>query len=241
MNKKEIFENAEQLCNAAAAYIVNLSNKCIAKKGRFTIALSGGKTPQKLYTMLAKAEYTKKLDWKNIFIFWGDERYVPFSDSNNNSHMAKLSLLNNVPVPAENIFTIPVNFKPAMAASSYEATLRTFFKENIPAFDLILLGIGDNGHTASLFPFSTILQEDKRLVKEVYVDEVKMFRITFTVPLINNAANILFLVTGKEKSEIVKKVFSATKNPEKYPAQLIQGKTIWYLDKAAASQLKIKK
>ena len=241
MNKKEIFEDAEQLCNAAATFIVNLSNKCIAKKGRFTIALSGGNTPLKLYALLAKAEYAKSLDWKNIFIFWGDERYVPFSDVNNNSHMAMLTLLNNVPVPAENIFPIPVNFKPAIAASSYESTLLTFFKENIPSFDLILLGIGDNGHTASLFPFSDILKEDKRLVKEVYVAEVNMFRITFTVPLINNAANILFLVTGKEKSEIIKTVFSASKNPGKYPAQLIKGKTIWYLDKAAASQLKIKK
>lgn len=241
MNKKEIFEDAEQLCNAAAEYIVNLSNKCIGKKGRFTIALSGGNTPLKLYALLAKAKYAKSLDWKNIFIFWGDERCVPFSDKNNNSHMAMLTLLNNVPLPAENIFPIPVNFKPAIAASSYESTLLTFFKERIPVFDLILLGIGDNGHTASLFPFTDILHEDKKLVKEVYVEEVNMFRISFTVPLINNAANILFLVTGKEKSEIIKTVFSATKNPEKYPVQFIQGKTIWYLDKAAASQLKIKK
>ena len=221
--------------------IFSYSNKCIGKKGRFTIALSGGNTPLKLYALLAKAKYAKSLDWKNIFIFWGDERCVPFSDKNNNSHMAMLTLLNNVPLPAENIFPIPVNFKPAIAASSYESTLLTFFKERIPAFDLILLGIGDNGHTASLFPFTDILHEDKKLVKEVYVEEVKMFRISFTVPLINNAANILFLVTGKEKSEIIKTVFSATKNPEKYPVQFIQGKTIWYLDKAAASQLKIKK
>ncbi len=241
MNKKEIFEDPEQLCNAAADYIINLSNKCIIKKGRFTIALSGGNTPLKLYALLAKAENAKKLDWKNIFIFWGDERCVPFSDRNNNSHMAMLTLLNNVPVPAENIFPIPVNFKPETAAASYEATLLTFFKEKIPTFDLILLGLGDNGHTASLFPFTDILHENKKLVKEVYLEEVKMFRISFTLPLINNAANILFLVTGKEKSGIIKIVFSAIKNPEKYPAQFIQGKTTWYLDNAAASQLKIKK
>ncbi|MBC7536016.1 MAG: 6-phosphogluconolactonase [Ferruginibacter sp.] len=241
MNKKYIFKDAETVCIAAADYIVELSKKTISKKGKFTIALSGGNTPRKLYELLAQPAYSSLLEWKNIFVFWGDERYVPLSDENNNSHMAFAALLNNIPIPAENIFTVPVNFGPERAAISYEQTLLTFFKESIPAFDLILLGIGTNGHTASLFPFTPILKEKKQLVKEIFIEELGMYRISFTATLINQAHHILFLVTGKEKAAIIQTIFSGVKEGEKYPVLLIKPVKVdpaWYIDEAAASGIK---
>lgn len=244
MNKTQIFDDVEMVCKAAADYITELSKKTIQKKGRFTIAFSGGNTPRKLYELMSLPPYSNSLEWKNIFIFWGDERCVPYSDENNNSHMAFTSLLNKVPIPAENIFTIPVNFPPAKAAASYEQTLQTFFKEILPVFDLILLGLGDNGHTASLFPYTPILKEKKHIVKEVFIKELDAFRISFTSGLINNASQVIFLVTGKAKASIINIIFSGKKDPEKYPVQLIKQKkesASWYLDKAAASQLKTKK
>lgn len=243
MNNKHIFENVEMLCKAAADRIAELSKKTILKKGKFTIALSGGNTPRKLYELLAQPPWANSIDWKNIFVFWSDERCVPISDELNNSHMAFTALLNNIPIPTENIFPIRVNFEPAKAASSYEQTLQKIFRTDLPAFDLILLGLGDNGHTASLFPFSSILKEKKHIVKEVFIEELNAFRISFTTVLINNADHILFLVTGKEKSSIIKVIFSGIDDPERYPVQLIKpkkGNADWYLDKAAASQLKTK-
>ncbi|MEO7046091.1 MAG: 6-phosphogluconolactonase, partial [Ferruginibacter sp.] len=170
---------------------------------------------------------------------WGDERCVPVDDERNNSHVAKELLLNNVKIPTENIFIVPVKMPPAKAAHHYEQTLKLFFKTQFPAFDLILLGMGDNGHTASLFPKTPILQEKKALVKEVYVEELDMNRVSFTAPLINNAKNILFLVAGKNKASMLHTVLDGKENIEKYPAQMIKAaKVFWYVDKAAAGKLK---
>lgn len=239
MNNKYIFDNATLLCEAAADHIVELSKKAIAEKGRFTIALSGGNTPRKLYQLLATERYSSTLDWNNIFIFWGDERCVPANDENNNSHMAFTSLLNHVTIPKENVFPIPVDIGPAQSAITYEQTLQQFFKESLPAFDLILLGLGDNGHTASLFPFTDILKETAHTVKEVFIKELNAYRISFTVPLINNAHHILYLVTGEGKASIIKTIFSGIDEPEKYPVQLIKETNgSWYLDQPAAAQLK---
>lgn len=241
MNKKHIFDDVDAVCKAAADHIAALSKIIISKKGKFTIALSGGNTPRKLYELLAEPSYVNAMDWKNIFVFWSDERCVPATDENNNSHMAFSSLLDKIQIPAENIFPIPVHYEPAKAASLYEQNLQSFFKAEVPVFDLILLGIGDNGHTASLFPHSSILSEKKHIVKEVFVEELNTYRISFTSGLINNAAHILFLVTGEAKAEIVKIIFSGTADFEKYPVLLIRPVNTnnnWYLDRAAASQLK---
>ncbi|MEO7522896.1 MAG: 6-phosphogluconolactonase [Ferruginibacter sp.] len=237
MNNKHVFDDVEAVCKAAADYIFDLSKKMITQKGIFTIALSGGNTPRKLYELLSIPPYSDSLNWNNIFIFWSDERCVPLSDRDNNSHMAFTSLLNKVLIPKENIFPIPVNFEPAKAATSYEQTLKDFFKEELPVFDLILLGLGDNGHTASLFPFTSILEEKKRIVKEIFIEEIDAFRISFTSGLINHAENIIFLVTGDAKASMVKTVFCEPGNPKKYPAQLIRKDANWFLDRAAASQL----
>ena len=240
MTKIEIFHTPVFLFKAAAGHILDLYEKAVAKRGTFTIALSGGHTPKKLYELLATPEYAKKINWKNVYVFWSDERCVPVFNEENNSHMASSALLNNVPVPKENIFPVPVNFEPSKAASRYEQMIKTFFKEKQPHFDLILLGIGEDGHTASLFPNTDILDEKKVLVKQVYLKEKNMFRVSFTIPLINNARHILFLVTGKEKSSILKKIFTKPVKKPLYPAQMIKpvkGELLWFVDRPAASQL----
>ena len=240
MNNRRVFSNADSLYEAAANYIIELSTNIISIKGRFIIALSGGNTPRKLYELLAQAPFARLADWKNIFIFWSDERCVPSTDKYNNSHMAFGALLDHVPIPAKNIFPVPVNLDPVNAATAYEQTLQLFFKDPVPVFDLILLGLGDNGHTASLFPFTSILKEKEHLVKEVFVTELNAYRISFTTVLINNAAEILFLVTGKEKAPVINTISSGEIDPDKYPVQLIapeKGNVHWFLDEPAASTL----
>lgn len=242
MNKISVFENEDLLSQAAANFIVSLSAKSMETNNKFTLALSGGSTPSKLFALLATPAYNKTINWKQTFIFWGDERCVPADDDRNNSYMARQLLLDNVAIPAENIFAVPVKMTPVKAAHHYEQTLKIFFKNQHPSFDLILLGMGDNGHTASLFPNTPILQETRALIKEVYIKDLDMNRISFTVPLINNAKNILFLVTGKKKAGMLHTVLQSKRNTEKYPAQLIKpdkgNKLYWFVDKAAAAKLK---
>jgi len=241
MTKTEIFDTPGQLFKAAADLILQLYEKAVSEKRTFSIALSGGSTPKRLYELLATPLYAKKIDWKNVYVFWSDERCVPISDEENNSHMASLALLNNVAIPKENIFPVPVSFEPSKAAARYEQMIKTLFKDKQPQFDLVLLGTGEDGHTASLFPHTDILDEKKALVKQVYLKDKKMYRVSFTLPLINDAKHILFLVTGKEKAGIIKKIFTRPVKKPAYPAQLIKpvkGKLFWYLDRQAASQLK---
>ena len=222
------FDTPELLAKAAAEYFIQLAAEAIQLKGKFTVALSGGNTPAAMYKLLATEFYSKQIDWKKCYFFWGDERCISLTDKDNNSFNAKNIFLDKVPVQKKNIFIIPVDESPKNAAIYYEATLKSFFKSDKPIFDLILLGMGDNGHTASLFPHTTILNETKALVKEVYVDEVKMHRVSFTAPLINNATHILFLITGTNKKEMLEKVLFGDYEPEKYPAQLIKNPE-WFL------------
>ena len=216
------FDTPDLLAKASADFIVNLASETIKNSGRFTIALSGGNTPATLYALLATIPYSSQINWEKFFVFWGDERCVHAHDKDNNSNNAKKILLNNVPIPKGNIFPIPVEFTPAKAAAQYEQTIKQFFKTDKPQFDLILLGMGDNGHTASLFPHTDILKEEKALVKEVFIDGLNMWRITFTASFINNAKHILFLVAGKEKKEMLQTILQGKYEPEKYPAQLVK-------------------
>lgn len=222
MNKVTHFDNAALLAKATAEYFIKVAMEAIELKGKFTVALSGGNTPAAMYKLLATDFYSQQIDWKKCYFFWGDERCVPLTDKDNNSFNAKNIFLDKVSVPKKNIFVIPVDESPVNAAIYYEATIKIFFKTDKPVFDLILLGMGDNGHTASLFPYTTILQETKSLVKEVYVSEVRMHRISFTSPLINNAKHILFLVTGNNKQSMLKKILEGAYKPDEYPAQLIK-------------------
>lgn len=234
----KVFDNDEIFIKETADFIISLAGKAIKEKERFVVSLSGGNTPNKLFALLATEEYSDKINWQRTFIFWGDERCVRLDDKLNNAHVAITLLLDKVPIPPLNVFPIPVNLPPAQAAVQYEQTIKSFFGNEEPAFDLILLGLGENAHTASLFPYTDVLHEETKLVKEVYVEEQSMYRVTMTAPLINRAHNITFLVSGKSKAEVIKTIFTEPYQPEKYPAQLIKptnGKLFWFLDKDAAA------
>jgi len=239
-NKIQIFDTVPELAEAAAFFIINTAKDAVEARGRFVISLSGGHTPEQLYALLAKPPFRDKMPWSKTFVFWGDERCVPSTDKENNANMAKTLLLDHVAIPSANINPVAVDLPPADAAKAYEGTIKKLFDKDAPRFDLILLGLGENGHTASLFPGTDVLTDHTHLVKEVYVTEQKMFRITMTADLINEAYNIIFLVEGESKADIVNTVLSATYQPDTYPAQLIKpvnGNLYWFMDKKAAFSL----
>jgi 6-phosphogluconolactonase len=209
-------------------------------RGRFRVALSGGSTPRGLYALLATGAVS--VPWERVCFFWSDERHVPPDDPENNYRMANEAMLSKVPVLAENVFRIPSEEKDAqIAAKKYEATLVNCFDLDageLPQFDLVLLGLGPDGHTASLFPNSPALQENRRLVVANWVEKFHTHRITLTLPVLNNASAIVFLVSGEEKSRILHQVLEG--DASQFPSQLVRpkdGNLIWLLDKPAASEL----
>lgn len=238
MNNVFTFASLEELSFAAADIIYKNSEEAIKNTGRFTIALSGGKTPSVLFNLLANPPYSEKLDWKNFFIFWGDERFVPLDHDENNSHLAKKLLLDHVPIPTENIFTPQVQMPPAAAAEQYVKMLKVFFKVDLPSFDMILLGMGEDGHTASLFPGTTIKDDHPDLVEAVIKNNDLVKRLTFTPRLINNAKRILVLVSGGNKAQVLSEVLNK-KSVRKYPIQMLKNKNLqWLVDSEASSILK---
>jgi len=240
MTNIRIGSDINALARTAADAIQDLSKKAISQTGRFSIALSGGSTPKTLFELLAR-EYAHKVDWSNTYIFWGDERCVRPDDPDSNYKMARETLLDLVPLPASNVHRIKGELEPAEAALEYEGTLGTFFQDQRPRLDLILLGMGDDGHTASLFPGTDALNEQTRWVVPNHVMSAKQtWRITFTVPVINNAANVMFLVAGSGKAARLKQVVQGAYAPNDLPSQLIKptdGELIWAVDQAAASLL----
>jgi 6-phosphogluconolactonase len=233
---KLTFPNAQKLAEAAANFIANESNEIITKKDYFTIALSGGKTPELLYHILAQSPYKESIQWKKIIVCFGDERFVPASSEESNYKMASLALLQKVSLPKKNILKVKTaRTNPAASAVAYEKEIRKYVSVKKP-FDLILLGIGEDGHTASLFPGSKLLTEKKKWIKEIFVPEKKMHRISFTLPCINNAKNVMFLVSGKNKRSVIKKIFAEKRS--KLPAAMVKpsGKLIWLMDTAAAGR-----
>ena len=238
-NNIQIYQSPKELTTAAAEFIIELAAAAVKKAGRFSISLSGGHTPQHLYELMATPAYKDRMPWKDTFVFWGDERCVPLDDKDNNARMAIDALLSKVSIPQDNIYRMRTDLPAADAAVTYEKVVTNYFGNQPTAFDLILLGLGDNGHTASLFPDTEVLKEQTRLIEEVYVAEVKMYRITMTLPLINAAQNVLFLVEGQAKSDIISKLFADTAEPL-YPAQLVApvaGKLYWFMDSKAAALL----
>jgi len=228
----------DQLFNALADLIVKTANKAIKERGEFTFALSGGNSPRKLYELLSSSSYRDQIDWTKVYFFFGDERYVPSNDPESNALMAKETLFDRLPIPETNIYRVNTSFSPEQAAQSYAEVLEAHFGERTMQFDLILLGLGNDSHTASLFPYSSILADMDSTVKAVYVQELNTYRITFTAPLINRANHIVFLVYGKDKAEAVKHVFGEVHDSEKYPAQLIHpnhGQIYWFMDEDAAT------
>ena len=233
-----ILNTPQELFQAAAAEFIALASTAIRDHEKFSVALSGGSTPKSLYSVLARSA----LPWDKIFFFWSDERHVPPDHPDSNYRMAKEALLSKVPVPPENIFRVRAEEKDAnVVAKDYEEALRSFFRlrpGEFPRFDLILLGLGPDGHTASLFPNTPALNETKRLVVANWVEKFKTNRITFTYPVLNYAACVIFLVSGGDKSEIVREVLE---NPgADLPSQKVHpanGRLLWLLDKDAASKL----
>lgn len=239
-----ISENLQALSRAAAEHFVRLGAEAIEKNNRFTLALSGGSTPKMLFQTLASDEFRLQIDWTKTFFFFGDERCVPPDSAESNYRMARENLFESLNIKPENVFRWQTEFAPAIAAEDYENQLKDFFalKENeIPRFDLILLGMGADGHTASLFPETGALDETEKLAVANLVEKFASFRLTFTFPLINNAANIIFLIAGAEKAETVKIVLKGEFEPQKFPAQNVNprgGNLFYFMDKEAAKAIK---
>ena len=237
-----VFKDFEALSQVAAGMFVDLANQAITSSGRFSVVLSGGHTPRRLYEILASTPFRDKIRWEAVNVFWGDERCVPINDPRSNALMVCQILLNHVPVPANQIHPIQGDLPAALAAFNYETELRNFFSGKPPVFDLILLGVGENAHTASLFPHTPVLDEKKRWVEEVYVAEQSMYRVTLTAPLINQASNVLFLVSGSDKALALQNVLEGAYRPHELPAQLIRPNGVhptWLVDKAAAHKLMV--
>jgi 6-phosphogluconolactonase len=232
----------QELFQAAADEIIGVVHESVRQRGRFTIALSGGSTPKGLYTLIA-ANATS-LPWDKMFFFFGDERHVPPDHPDSNFRMANEVLLSKVPVPVSNIFPIPAEIPDAAAsADAYEKTLREFFSlkpGEFPRFDVVLLGLGPDGHTASLFPETAALRETSRLIVANWVEKLKSFRITLTLPVLNAGRLVGFLVSGTDKASVLHEVLEGKSQGEKYPSRMVNptnGRLIWFVDRAAASEL----
>lgn len=234
-----IYKNTVELVDELAKWITNYIIRTLEKQDRFTIALSGGETPKNLYHTLSAETYCNQIDWNKMHIFWGDERVVPFTDYRNNAKMAYNTLLSKAKVPGTNVHVMRTDLAPDIAAKEYEKILHDYFDETDNSFDLILLGMGKDGHTLSLFPGSSILNDQQHWVNAVYVEDQKMHRITLMPSIVNRAVSIVFLVTGTEKAKALKFVLQ-DQQPDQYPAQLIQplnGELHWFLDEDAAREI----
>lgn len=240
-----IYPDIHALSLQAAQYTVRIASESIADSGRFTIALAGGTTTGELYGLLGSEPFRSQIDWRLVHIFWGDERCVPHNSPDSNSYLAQEVLLNKISIPESQIHRMPADQPDRDAASqAYAVEIQHIFRTNgIPGFDLIHLGMGPEGHTASLFPHQASLHEKQRLVMPVSVPKPPHDRLTFTPPLLNAARNVLFLVTGSEKADALQAVLEGEYQPEEYPAQIVRptnGEVVWMLDKDVAKNLHIK-
>lgn len=219
-----IFDDLDTLYTEAADLFADLSEKSIREKGRFTVALSGGSSPKAIFKLLATEEYAGRIEWDKIYFFWVDERWVPLNDDKSNARMTFEALLDKVSVPKDHIFPMyKDNILPEEYAREYESYIRNILgKEGV--FDFILLGMGDDGHTASLFPGEEILNEKEKWVSAYYLKPQEMYRITLTAPIINKAENILAVAFGESKRHALHEILKGAYNPEMYPMQLIEKK-----------------
>jgi 6-phosphogluconolactonase len=227
--------------DGAAAFIAGIAVESIAARGRFTIALAGGNTPRPVYARLAAADHAGRIAWAKVHVFFSDERCVAPDDPASNCRMARKALLDHVPLPFANVHRMHGEADPAFAALAYEQELRVFLDPSSPpVFDLICLGMGADGHTASLFPGTAALHERERSVVAQYVTALESWRLTFTVTLINVARRIAFLVEGADKSETLRRVLEGPNQPDVLPAQLVRpvsGQVHWLVDAAAATRI----
>ncbi len=236
----EIFPDLHTLSDAAARLFVNQARRAIEARGRFSVALAGGSTPSHTYELLARPPFRDRVPWPKVHVLWRDERCVPADDPRSNYRMARQALLDHVPIPVEQIHPIPGSQKPSEAADCYETLLRGFFGGRPPRFDMVFLGLDENGHTASLFPGTAVLEERQRWVAEVDVAEQDVFRVALTAPLLNQAAVVVFLVTGAAKATVLHEVLDGPHDSSRLPAQLIRptdGELRWLVDRTAASMV----
>jgi 6-phosphogluconolactonase len=230
------YPDAASLARAAAEHLTNLATEAMTARGRFVVALSGGSTPRTTYTLLATERFTTRVDWSRVHIFWSDERCVPPDHPDSNYRMARETLLDKISIPAENVHRIRGELPHDEAAAAYQAELEAVLGVN-GWFDLVLLGMGEDGHIASLFPGTTALEEHERPVVAVYMERLRAWRITLTLPLINAARHVLFLVSGAAKAPTLARIHAG----ERLPASLVQpvqGQLTWLVDMAAAGRLK---
>ncbi|MDB5111050.1 MAG: 6-phosphogluconolactonase [Mucilaginibacter sp.] len=238
-----IFNNEEEVLDALGAYFVKIAQQSISAKDKFTVALSGGSSPKKLYQLLASPAFKHEVDWDKVYFFFGDERNVPKDHPDSNYLMAKKALFDPLEISTLNIFPVDTSLPPKEAAKKYAEEIEQFFDEEELSFDLVLLGLGDNSHTASLFPHTAVLHDTIPSVKEVFLEDQQVYRITMNAPMINEAKHIAFLVYGEAKAIAVHHVLEDEEDIENYPAQLIDsiiGEVQWFLDEAAAAELEYK-
>ena len=240
----QTFADAEAVSQAAAREFVRCAAAVIAERGRFTVALSGGSTPKRLYQLLAEAPHKGAVDWGKLEIFWGDERSVPPDHNDSNYHTADVALLTKIPLSPERIHRMQAEREDRDAAArDYQNEIARVFKADPsgppPAFDLILLGMGPDGHTASLFPHTTALGETAKWVVPNYVPKFSTWRLTMSRPMINKARQVLFLVAGPDKKDPLFEVWTGPTDSARLPSQLIQpeGQLVWYADRAAVARL----
>ena len=233
-----VFADVNELSVHVAEAAVRTINESVQTNGTCSLVLAGGNTPRFLYQLLSD-QFRDQIPWTRILVFWGDERYVLPGDPQSNYRMARETLLDHVPCSAGNVHPMPTHLSdPDVAARDYEETLRTYFSKGWPYFDLILLGLGEEGHTASLFPGSPALEETRRWVVAVKAPAEPPLRLTLTLPALTQAANVYFLVTGSNKAQALHRVLSGSPDPKNYPAsgvRVAQGTVIWWVDREAAA------
>lgn len=237
--KLNIFNSEQEVLERLAGFFIAVAQQSISANGKFSVALSGGSSPKKLYELLS-SDYKNNLEWNKVYFFFSDERYVSHTDPNSNYLMVKKALFDPLVISETQIFPVDTSVEPEVAAQKYTEVIKDFFKEEEMRFDLVLLGLGDNSHTASLFPNTSVLDDELPSVKEVYLEDQKVYRITFNAPLINLAHHTTFLVYGEGKATAVHHVIEDKQDIKCFPAQLIKpidGELHWFLDGAAASRL----
>jgi len=235
--KRHVYDTEAELLTAYAQYFSELAQRYIKENDQFNVVLSGGSSPKRVYELLASPAFRNGVDWEHVYFFFGDERHVPADDARNNALMIDKALFQPLHIADDHVFKMDTALPPEATASHYMDSIRAHFRGEPIHFDLILLGLGDNAHTASLFPFTPVLHEKMPGVTAVYLKEDDAYRVTLTAPLINQAKNVAFLVFGANKAKAVREVIKGEKNSAEFPAQLIQSETAavhWFLDNAAA-------
>jgi len=228
------------MSQSVAAWILSRIQLSLQTQDRFTLVLSGGSTPKPLYDLLAASPYREMIPWEKIHMFWGDERAVPFEDPRNNAKMAFDNLLQGLPIAPQQIHIMRTDIAPELAAAEYEDILHRYFGEEGPSFDLVLLGMGDDGHTLSLFPHTAVIHETRAWTKAYYLPAQDMYRITLTRTIVNRSAAIAFLTSGAAKAHALHEVLYGAYQPDLYPSQVIvpvAGELHWFVDQAAAGNL----